>query len=122
MEFLVVRYAPGIVCEVQVPLGVILFERAGDCVSYAKARFVQDMQRVLDLDPDADVDTLSFFFRDVESRLDRPEERATVLDMMHDTFSNMIQVSDSKAVLVRGDPQSEVDNLASLYLFPRNRN
>jgi len=113
MEFLVVRYA---LMDGQIPVGVVLFEIVRDRIFFAKARFIEDMQKVLDFDPDADLAVLRSIFRDIESKVNDPAETMEVLGQMQGSFSNLLQVSDNQAVLVAGDPVAELDLLASMYL------
>lgn len=115
MEFLILRYAP---IQRQINVGVVLFEVVRDRIAFAKARFIDDMQRVLDFDPDADLAVLHSIFRDIESSVNDPAGAMEVLHLMQDSFSNLLQVSDNEAVLVAGDPVAELDKLASLYLAP----
>lgn len=74
------------------------------------------MEAVLVIDPDADVDMLQSSFRDFERRLLDPSDRDDFIRTMRDTFSNVFQFSDPKAVLMSATPERDVDDLASLYL------
>jgi Protein of unknown function (DUF3037) len=113
MEFVILRYAP---MHGHMNVGVVLFERAGDHVSFAKARFIEDMQRVSTFDPDADLNVLRSTFRDIEREINDPTGTVGILQLMQDSFSNLLQVTDSKGVLISGDPMAEFDTLASMHL------
>jgi hypothetical protein len=62
------------------------------------------------------VDARLAFFREVEQRLRDLEDADAFLQMMLDSLSNTIQISDEKTVVVSGDPADEIDKLAALYI------
>lgn len=116
MEFIVLSYSPSAVRAEQIHIGVVLFERVGDRIASARARFTQDWDGVLKFDPNADTNLLRCLFRDIEQRLESPEDREAFLQTMQDTFSNVIQVSDSRTITSSGDPANEIARLESQYL------
>jgi hypothetical protein len=116
MEFLVIHYLPSATNSKHLDVGVIVFEKTNDAVTYTAARFIPDMDAVLAIDPDADIDMLRSCFRDFENKLLDPSDREEFIRTMRDTFSNVLQISDPKAVLVSATPERDIDNLASLYL------
>jgi hypothetical protein len=118
MELFVLEYAAGIGASSKINVGVVIFERTGTQVPFAKARFVHDGRLIQRVDPDADIDVLASLFRDIEHRLDRPDCRQEMLRLIQDSFSNLLQVSEARPILVADDPSEEIDRLASLYLFP----
>jgi len=114
MEFFVVHYAPDL--QGRMNVGVVLFERVGGNITFAKARFTRNMQRILAWDSDADIAILRSLFQDIERTLDNPSDRERVLSMMQDTFSNVFQLSEVKGIVALGEPEAELDRLASVYL------
>lgn len=117
MQLFILGYAPGIGESLRINVGIVLFERTGVQVPFAKARFVRDGRVILRVDPDADIDVLASLFRDIEHRLDDPDCRQEMLQLIQDSFSNLLQVSECRSILVTGDPSNEIDRLASLYLY-----
>ena len=116
MELLVVRYVPYATDSKHLDIGLIVFEKANEFITFADVRFISNMEAVLVIDPDADVDMLQSSFRDFERRLLDPSDRVDFIRTMRDTFSNVFQFSDPKAVLMSATPERDVDDLASLYL------
>lgn len=114
MEYLIVRYAP---MHGQINVGVVLFEKVQESVLFARAQFVQDMRSLRAFDPAADVDALQALFRDIERKISDPEETIAMLRQMQDSFSNLICVSDTKAILISGDPAVELATLASSFFL-----
>jgi hypothetical protein len=116
MEYFLLRYSPEVTGSAEINVGVVLFERVGKELRFAKARFTEDMERILKFDEDADIEMLAAIFRDIETRLSRPAEAEETLGMIQDTFSNTIVVSDSKGVLVSDEPESALESLAAIYI------
>jgi hypothetical protein len=115
-EFLLVQYVPDIAASARLNVGVVLFERTGDRLNFATARFVKNLHRLVAFHADADIALLGSTFRDIEERLEKPDERDEVLRMLLENFSNMLQVSGPKTISVVGNPTSEADRLTSVYL------
>jgi hypothetical protein len=108
-DFFVLRYAPSAANDEFVNVGVVLRERDGD----ARFRMAKDWDRVRCIDPAADVQTLEEVLRSVEQELAR--DREFVLKKIDDSFSNLLQVSGTKACLTE-DPAQEIETLARMYL------
>lgn len=114
-DFFVLRYAPSAVSEEFVNVGVVLRERAsGD----AKIRLTTDLSRVRCIDPAADLETLEQVLRSVEAEF--ANDREFILKKIYDSFSNVLQISSSKACLAE-DPVHELETLAHIYLEPPKR-
>jgi hypothetical protein len=116
IEFFVLSYVPQVVSDEKYNLALIALERRDDRTSFADARFIADTKELLVFDPDADVNMLTALFREIEQALRHPEDADVFLEMMLDSFSNVIQISDRKTVIISGEPASEVTNLAALYI------
>jgi hypothetical protein len=108
-DFFVLRYAPSAANDEFVNVGVILRERDGG----ARFRMAKDWDRVRCIDPAADVETLEEVLRSVEQELAR--DREFVLKKIDESFSNLLQVSGTKACLT-DDPAQEIETLARMYL------
>lgn len=116
LEVFVLSYVPPFVAKEKYDVGVLVLERKGDRTCFADARFIADTKELLALDPSADVNMLLAFFREVEQRLRDLEEADAFLQTMLDSFSNTIKISDSRTVVISGDPARVVDKLAALYV------
>jgi len=115
LEFFVVSYIPQVVTGNKYDVGVLAVEHRDDRRHFVGARFIPDTKGLLAFDPNADVDALLALFREVEQRLHDLEDADAFLQMMLDSFSNTIQISDEK-IVVSGDPADEIDKLAALYI------
>jgi Protein of unknown function (DUF3037) len=109
-DFFVLRYAPSAANDEFVNVGVILRERETGAARFAMA---PDWNRVRCVDPAADVETLGEILRSVEQELVR--DREFVLKKIEDSFSNLLQVSATKACLT-DDPAREIETLKRMYL------
>lgn len=113
LEFFLLRYVPDAVKDEFVNVGMVMFE-SGSNGGFADVRFTRDWQRVRRLDPEVDIEMLKALERDIRSRLKEAGEREVLLRKLEDSFSNLIQVSPTKACLAQ-EPTKEMDILASLY-------
>jgi hypothetical protein len=114
LEFFVLRYVLDAVKDEAINVGIVMFE-SGKSGEFADVRFMQDWRRLLRCDPQADIEMLEALEHDLRSRLSVTDEREALLRRVNDSFSNLIQVSSTKACLAL-DPVKEIEILASLYL------
>lgn len=115
-EFFLVRYVPDPVKNEFVNIGVLLRE-AGRPES-AVVRFTRDWSRVRCVDPDADVAGLEALESEIRRRL--LEGGQPMLKALEDSFSNLLQITPSKACLAESMP-AELDQLMQLYVETRKR-
>lgn len=114
LEFFLLRYVPDAVKDEPVNVGIVMFE-SGKNGGFADVRFTRDWQRVRRFDPEVDIEMLEALERDIRNRLQESAEREVLLRKLDDSFSNLIQVSRTKACLAE-EPAKEMDMLFSLYL------
>lgn len=119
IEFFVLSYVPQVFREEKYNLALIALERRDERTCSTNARFISDTKALLDFDPNADIDMVSALFDEIKERLRRPEDAEDFLQMMLDSFSNVIQISDGKRVFISGDPADEIDKLAADYISRR---
>ncbi|MFZ0662481.1 MAG: DUF3037 domain-containing protein [Acidobacteriaceae bacterium] len=115
-EFFLVRYVPDPVKNEFVNIGVLLRE-AGRPES-AVVRFTKDWSRVRCVDPDADTAMLEALESEVRRRL--LEEGQPVIKTLEDSFSNLLQITPSKACLAESMP-AELEQLMALHVEVRKR-
>jgi Protein of unknown function (DUF3037) len=116
IEVFVLSYVSQVVAGNKYNVGLLALERRDERRRFLGARFIADATGLLAIDPNADVDMLRGFFREIEHRLRELEDADSYLNMMLDSFSNTIQISDEKTVVISGDPQDEIDKLAAIYV------
>jgi Protein of unknown function (DUF3037) len=112
LEFFLLRYVPDAVKDEFVNVGVVMLESGAN--GFADVRFTSDWRRVRCLDPQADVEMLEALERDIRGQLVEARDREALLRKLDDSFSNLIQVSPTKACLAQ-EPAKEMETLASLY-------
>jgi hypothetical protein len=111
-EFFLLRYVPDAVKNEFVNIGVVLVEHDS---SYAEVRLTGDWRRVRCLDPNADIELLEGLERDIRTQLAKSDSRAQLITRLHDSFSNLVQVTEAKGCL--GDePALQLETLARMYL------
>jgi hypothetical protein len=108
-------YVPQVVAGDKYNVGLLALERRDERRHFLGARFIPDTKGLLAFDPNADVDVLLALFREIEQRLREREDAGAFLHAMLDSFSNNIQISDEKIVVISGDPEDEIDRLAAIY-------
>jgi hypothetical protein len=114
LEFFLLRYVPDAVKDEFVNVGVVMLESGAKGEGFADVRFTRDWRRVRCLDPQADVEMLEALERDIRVQLGEARNRDTLLRKLDDSFSNLIQVSPTKACLAQ-EPAKEMEALARLY-------
>src|SRR3954469_11996426 len=115
-EFFLLRYVPDAVKNEFVNIAVVLTHDGT-----AEFRMTRDWSRVRCLDPAADIEMLEAIENELRSRLTSGDDgKAVILKKLHDSFSNLLQISETKACLAQ-DPRTEVETLAKLYLQSSRR-
>lgn len=116
-EFFLLRYVPDAVKNEFVNVGVVLIGPQG----LAELRFTCDWSRVRCMDPAADTEMLEAIEAELRTRLTADgDSRAAILKKLDDSFSNLLQVSETKGCLT-ADPVAEADHLAEMYLESSRR-
>ena len=110
MQFCVLAYAPDLLSNVRVNIGIIL-EGQG----FADVRSISDWSRVQAAFPDADIRLLTLLMDEIRVKLQLESEREAMLHLMHESWSNSIVVSDWKACSGM-DATAEIEALASRHL------
>jgi hypothetical protein len=114
-EFFLLRYVPDEVKDEFVNVGVVMVEAGANGGGFADVRFTRDWGRVRCLDPLADVEMLAALERDIREQLATTYDRGVLLRRLEDSFSNVIQLSQTKGCLAE-DPVREIEAMASIYL------
>ena len=118
-EFFLIRYVPDVVKGEFVNIGVLLREAAGE-PARTQVRFTHDWARVRCLDADADTALLEGLEAEIASRLHTgasPRDPREVFDVLNDSLSNSVQMSEGRATLAENLP-TEMELLLRLYVEP----
>ena len=122
-EFSLIRYVPDVVKGEFVNIGVLLREagreetRGGGRVA---VRFTRDWRRVRCVDADADIGLLEGMETEFRGRLERGTSATDpkgLLEVLEDTLSNSVQVSEGRATLAE-DLAAEMELLMRMYVEP----
>ena len=120
-EFSLLRYVPDPVRNEFVHIGVLL--RAGITASGARPvlglRFTADWRRVRCLDPEADTEMLEAMEAELRRRF-AEEPEGKLMHVLEDSFSNCVQVSESRAYLAES-VEAGMAELMRLYVEPQRR-
>ena len=122
-EFLLIRYVPDAVRNEYVNIGVLLREAAGAGVASAPMlRMTRDWARVRCVDPEADTEMLEALEGELRARLLAGEsgDAKPVLEVMEDSFSNLVQVTEPKGCLAES-MIAELEQLMRVYVEGRKR-
>lgn len=116
-EFFLVRYVPDVVKGEFVNIGVVLREVGSD--AGAMVRFTRDWSRVRCMDADADLGLLEALEGEIGARLSVGLRVAPgikpVMDVLQDTLSNSVQVTEARACLAESLP-AEMEQLMRMYV------
>jgi len=102
-----------------VNVGVLLRE-AVDAEARAQVRFTRDWSRVRCMDAEADVALLESIEQEIAGRLRMgvsPHDPKAVLEVLQDSLSNSLQITEAKATLAE-NLASEMELLLRLYVEP----
>jgi hypothetical protein len=123
-EFFLIRYVPDVVKGEFVNIGVLLREAGGAALGAgasdsAVVRFTRDWSRVKCLDADADIGLLEALEGEIGARLQMRSQDAPdikpVMEMLEDTLSNSVQVTEVRACLAESLP-AEMEQLMRMYV------
>ena len=125
-EFFLIRYVPDVVKGEFVNIGVLLREAGGNASGAgapdgAVVRFTRDWSRVRCMDADADIGLLEALEGEIGARLRMRAQDAPgikpVMEMLEDTLSNSVQVTEVRACLAESLP-AEMEQLMRMYVEP----
>ena len=118
-EFRLIRYVPDPVRGEFANIGVVL--RAAGEGGLAAVRFTRDWSRVRCLHADADLEMLQGLESELAERLTgslpEPHGSRPVMDVLGDTLSNSLQISDARGTLAESLP-AEMELLLRMYVEP----
>ena len=114
-EFSLIRYVPDVVKGEFANIGVVLREAGKDAV----VRFTRDWSRVRCMDPEADIALLESLESEIAERLAAGVELSArpVVELLEDTLSNSVQITDARATLAESLP-AEIEQLLRMYVEP----
>jgi hypothetical protein len=125
-EFFLIRYVPDVVKGEFVNIGVLLRAAGGDAAGAGipdstVVRFTRDWSRVRCMDADADIGLLEALEGEIGARLQMRGQDAPgikpVMEILQDTLSNSVQVTEVRACLAESLP-AELEQLMRMYVEP----
>ncbi len=116
-EFFLIRYVPDVVKGEFTNIGVVLRE-ADSRDGAAAVRFTRDWSRVRCMDAGADVELLESLEGEIAERLRMGlQETKPVMELLGDTLSNSVQVTEVRACLAES-MAAEMEQLMRMYVEP----
>jgi hypothetical protein len=115
-EFFLLRYVPDAVKGEFVNFGLVAIGDGASGAELIDVRFTKDRERLLCLDPQADVDLLEALHREVMGEIGQIRDRAVLLRRMEDSFSGAIQISPVMPALTEQTAVMEIDEVARMFL------
>jgi hypothetical protein len=114
LKFFLLRYAPNAMKNEFINLGIVLFDPAAQRDGFCDVRFT-NWRRVRSFDKEADIVLLRAIASDIGKHLRDPSRRAHFLQMMEDSFSDLIRLSPRQACISK-NPLNTLESLARQYL------
>jgi hypothetical protein len=116
-EFFLIRYVPDVVKGEFVNIGVLLREAAAPATGTV-VRFTRDWGRVRCMDTEADTALFEALEGEIAERLLLGDaDTRPVMQLLEDTLSNSLQISEPRAALAESIP-AELDRLMRMYVEP----
>ena len=114
-EFFLIRYVPDPIKNEAVNIGLVMMETQGKTGQVA-ARFTSDLRRLQCVDARVNLDHIRALQEEIKQKLGKPEEWNKLLQLMRESWSTTLQVSEPYACPI--DSFDEIDQLAKDYLEP----
>lgn len=113
LEYFVLDYAPHPLRDQTVNIAIAAFAVGEE--DFGEVRFLGNWLPVLKLDPQADVEALDSFAKEVTLHFQTRQNRDRIVQLMKDSFSNVIQISTIRHC-TSSDPLALVEDLTKEYL------
>jgi hypothetical protein len=111
LEFFLLSYAPHALREESIPFAVVA---AWD--DSADVQVVNNWQRIVALDPEADIELLTALACEIRDKVRAMDQREKMVLLMKDSWSNAIRLTPGKGYLTI-NPEAAVKALVSQYLL-----
>jgi len=116
-EFFLIRYVPDVVKGEFANIGVVLRE-AGMGAGAGVVRFTREWSRVRCMDANADIALLEALEGEIAERLLLgARDTKPVVELLGDTLSNSLQITEARATLAESMP-AELEQLMRMYVEP----
>jgi hypothetical protein len=117
-EFFLIRYVPDVVKGEFTNIGVVLREAGAAAAPETVVRFTRDWTRVRCMDADADIALFEALEGEIAERLHLgAKDTKPVMQLLEDTLSNSLQISEPRAALAESIP-AELAQLMRMYVEP----
>lgn len=102
LEYFVLRYVPNVLKDQSVNIGLAIFSLGKE--DFGDVRFLNSWDSVLRVDPQADIEYLNAFARDMQGRFRDRQERDELVRLIKYSFSSTIQASASQFCTAEDGP------------------
>lgn len=117
LDLFILSYVPNVLLGKGLNVAVLAIERPSSKTSFTAARFV-DFESLPKHDG-IDLEWLSAFSNEIKAAFITAESADPFLQMMLGRFSNTIQITENKVLLLSDNPAAEFEQAAALYLWSR---
>ena len=111
------RYVPNVLSGEFLNIGLMMCDLTLTEDSFADLRFRRDWNRIVQFDPNADMEMLSAICGEISTLFQDAPDRALVKRKLESSLSNVIQMSD-RWMIHAEDPAREMDRLVDVYFGP----
>ena len=113
-ECSLLRYVPNVLSGEFLNIGLMMSDLSAE-QSFSDLRFRRDWSRILQFDPEADVEVVAAMCAEISVVLQNAPDRSEVRRKLANLLCNTIQLSDRWTVHAE-NPVEEMDRLAGIYL------
>lgn len=114
LEYFFLRYVPNALKDQCVNIGLAIFAIGKE--DFGDVRFLNTWETVLNIDPQADVEYLNAFAKDMQERFHHRQSRDELVQLIKTSFSNTIQASASQFCTSENGPDAV--EVLNRQLFP----
>lgn len=116
LEFFLLRYVPDVVKGEFVNFGLITLAEGTAGVEVFDVRYARNWDRVLRMDPQADLDVLEALRREISREVGKARGVADLLRRMEDSFSGAVQISRAMPALSEQPALTEIETVSKAFL------
>ncbi len=116
LEFFLLRYVPDVVKAEFVNFGLVTWAEGETGAEVVDVRYTRSWDRVLRMDPHAEVDVLEALRKEVSWEVGKARGMADLLRRMEDSFSGVVQISRVMPALSEQPAMAEIEIVAKTFL------
>jgi hypothetical protein len=115
LECFLLRYVPNVLTGEFVNIALVMWESGEGAQNFRNVRLRQDWNRVLQFDPDTDIEVLAALCAEISNLLQSAPDLQLLIRKLENSLCNAIQLSERWPVRTE-NPAREMEKLAGMYL------